>query len=128
MPDAVKPVQTAVYAKLNGAISASVFDRVPATQAFPYVLIGDDTAIDASDKLNDGQEITLTLHQYSQAKGRDEVKTLQGECYDLLHNGSLTVVGWTVRGIEFEYSDTLVDPDGKTYHGVQRFRLIVDRA
>jgi hypothetical protein len=46
-----------------------------------------------------------------------------GDIYDSLHRASLTVTGYDVVGIDQELSETFIDADGLTRHGVQRFRI-----
>lgn len=126
MPDASLPVQAAIFSALSAAVSpVKVYDAVPQNAAFPYLTIGDDTAADAGTKTNQGQEITLTIHAWSQYQGRKEVKELLGKVYDALHEKPLTVPGFSVSMVRFEYSDSFTDADGKTRHGVARYRVII---
>ena len=45
--------------------------------------------------------------------------------HDLLHDVNLSVTGFSLINLRFEYSDILRDPDGITRHGVMRFRAII---
>jgi hypothetical protein len=125
MADASWQVQKAVYAKLNVDLTVNVYDNVPPNAQAPYVTIGDDTAADDSTKTDDGQQITLTIHAWSDYAGRKEVKELGAEIYASLHKQPLVVTGFDVREIRWVFGDTIREPDGHTYHGVQRFRIFV---
>lgn len=125
MADASWQVQKAIYAKLKAALSVSVYDDVPTNAQSPYVTIGDDTASDDSTKTDDRQQISLTIHAWSEKAGRKEVKELGAEIYAALHKQNLIVAGFTVRETRWEFGDTIREPDGHTYHGVQRFRVFV---
>ena len=45
--------------------------------------------------------------------------------HDLLHNHSLSVTGFNLINLRFEFSDILRDPDGVTRHGIMRFRAVM---
>lgn len=131
-------IQTAIYDTLSndyalGAVVKGVYDAVPQAddsgddELFPYVTVGDDTALDWDTDTSNGKEATITIHTWSRYRGRKEVKQIQGLIYDALHLAPITVTGYNVVEIWSEYSETLVDPDGLTRHGVQRFRLIIDK-
>jgi len=107
----------------------AVYDRVPQASEsedpinFPYVVIGDDTAIpfDTDDK--DGQESTITLHIWSRYRGRSETKRIIDAIYNVLHDQSLSISGQTWVYCFFEFSEVFEDNDGLTQHGVVRYRI-----
>lgn len=109
---------------------AAIYDRGPQPQeaedpsSFPYLVIGDDTAIpfDTDDK--DGQESTITIHIWSRYRGKAEVKRITDAIYDVLHNQALAISGQTHVFTYFEYSESFEDQDGLTLHGVARFRIV----
>lgn len=111
----------------------AVYDNVPQVADsgkdadFPYVSIGEDTAFDWDTGNSVGKEATLTIHSWSRDRGRKEVKEIQGAIYNALHLADLTVVGYTTVFIISEFSESLSDPDGITRHGIQRFRIIIDK-
>lgn len=105
-----------------------VFDHVPEKTAFPYVTIGDDTQADWSDKEVDGEEHTLTLHAWSRHRGRRQVKQILGRLKALLHKQTLAMAGHDSVLIRFDFELTMLDPDGKTYHGAIRFRALTRTA
>lgn len=121
-------LQQAIYAYLNGfAGLPSVYDEVPPNPTFPYIAIGDDTHVpfDTDDSL--GSEAIVTIHTWSRYRGRKEAKTIQGIIYQRLTRAPIPVTGFALVTIEFDYSEVLVDPDGITRHGVQRFRVLLDQ-
>lgn len=127
------PIQVAVYDKLDsdvtlsGAISG-VFDQVPQDyDQFPYVTIGEDTVNEWDGDDFVGAEATITVHVWSRFSGREECKIVQGYVYDALHRQTLSVIGYNSVDCVQEFSETLLDPDGLTRHGVQQFRLTVTR-
>ena len=145
MTDHSWPVQQAVYAALrtdaalialigDGASPerARIYDNVPQgtwdddDQSFAaYVTIGDDTAAEAGSKTFEAQDLTLSLHSWSRYNGRKEIKQIMAAVYDVLHDQSLSVSGGTMVNLRWEFSDSFLDADGQTRHGVQRFRMYV---
>jgi hypothetical protein len=121
--------QEIIYATLNGAISCDVYDDVPflpegaPDDAFPYVVIGDDTHTSWDNDDIVGTSATITLHFWSRYQGRKEVKSLMGEARGLLNRASLSKAGYKIVDCLFEFSESFTDPDGRTRHGVQRYRL-----
>lgn len=122
-------IQKAVYARLISTydLNVPVYDHVPQDAAFPYIVIGDSTAIqwDTDDSL--GTESTITIHVWSRFRGREEVKEIQGQIYDALHRHELDIDGCHTVTCEWEHADSFVDPDGITRHGVSRFRILAER-
>lgn len=106
---------------------ASVYDHVPQDAAFPYVVIGDDTMTEWDTDTEQGFEATITIHTWTQAnEGRAQCKSIMDAIYTKLHKGpTITVDGYDTVDVFFEFSQTMLDPDGLTIHGVQRLRVIL---
>lgn len=122
-------LQQAVFDQLsNYPDMPTVYDDVPVDAAFPYVVIGEDTHIpfDTDDSL--GSESTVTLHVWSRYRGKKEAKEIQALIYDAMTRHPLVLDAHDLITIEFEYSEVVLDPDGITRHGVQRFRAITEQA
>lgn len=117
-------MQRAIYARLGAVLApVKVYDHVPQNADFPYVTLGDDTQADWSAKDARGHEHTLTLHAWSRQAGRTQVKELLGAIVAAL-GGRLEVAGhWNVD-LYPEFETTFLEEDGKTYHGVIRFRAL----
>lgn len=130
--DSQWPVQKAVYSALvnDSALAGlmgsppDIYDNPPPNSDFPYVLIGESTAVDSDTKTTDGMEQTLTIHSWSRYRGQREVKLIMAAIVDALDDQALAVTGHTLINLRFEFSDTFKDPDGLTRHGVQRFRVV----
>lgn len=130
---AANAFQSAIYTRLASQLGATpIYDFVPQSSSFPYVVIGADTAIPADTKSNDGQEFTSTIHVWGKGAGRKSVKTLMQSVYAALHHQetAITVTGYSLVLIRCEYSETLQEQgaEGDTdhyYHGVMRFRALV---
>lgn len=124
-------LQEALYTRLNNDSTltdtngASVYDEVPEGSSFPYVTIGETTALEYDTKDLTGSEQTVTFHIWSQYRGAKEAKNIMDRLHDLLHNYSLSVSGANLINLRFDFGDLLRDPDGVTRHGVMRFRAIL---
>jgi len=124
-------LQTTLYSTLNNdsnlttTLGAGVYDEVVETASYPYVQIGEETAIDFGTKNEDGGEFTITIHVWSQYTGSKETKNIMDRIHTLLHDSSLSVTGFNLVNLRFEFSDIIRDPDGITRHGVMRFRAII---
>ena len=124
-------LQTTIYSTLSGdntltnTLGAGVFDEVLENATYPFVSLGEETAIDYSTKNEDGGEFTINIHVWSQYKGSKQTKEIMDRIHDLLHDSNLSVSGFNLVNLRFEFSDILRDPDGVTRHGVMRFRAII---
>ena len=124
-------LQEALYSRLSSdntltnTLGAGVFDEVTQNQATPYISMGYGTAIEYGTKDLDGGEFTVTFDIWSEYKGAKECKQKMARVHTLLHNHSLSVSGFNLINLRFEFSDILIDPDGVTRHGVMRFRAII---
>jgi hypothetical protein len=120
-------VQQAILALLSQSpgIGYSVFDHTPDNQAYPYVVIGDDNVQPFDTKTFNGFELSVVIHTWSQYAGRKEIKTMQGLIYSALHNEAIEVAGYNTVLCQFEFSETFVEDDGRTRHGIQRFNVII---
>ena len=124
-------LQKAIFTALNGTVTGvssaniPIYDDVPEGTVYPYVVIGEETSSNNGTKTLDGVEHTLTLHVWSQYRGRREIKEIMQSVYEKLHNTAITVTGASLVNIRQEFSNTLAEQDGITRHGVMRFRAVV---
>jgi hypothetical protein len=118
-------IQQAIYDELL-SLGHPVYDHVPQVSAYPYIVIGDDTSIPFDTDESVGSESTLTIHVWSQYRGRLESKELLQEIYDKLNRADIAISGCHLVECVGEFQETYVESDGLTRHGVIRFRLIVE--
>mgnify|MGYP001384891170 FL=1 len=125
-------LQTAIYTLLSGDSTLDglvgnnrIYDEVPQNSAYPYVVIGEETTIDASTKDKDAQEFTQTIHIWSRYRGSKQTKEIAQRIYTLLHNVAISVSGASFVNSRNEFFTILLDDDGLTRHGVMRFRVVI---
>jgi len=123
-------LQTSIYNALNvnaitATLSCGVYDEVIEGNTYPFISLGEETTIDYSTMTTVGSETTINIHIWSQYKGSKETKQIMDKIHDLLHDINLTVTGFNLINLRFEFSDIMRDTDGVTRHGVMRFRAII---
>lgn len=127
-------LQAALIARLRDQLTMlPLFGGVPAVffdtpQTFndrqPYVVIY-ELPMDADDTDNTaGYSVAVNVHTWVQERTTAQTGAIMEAIYNALQRyDSLALTGYTVSGIDFEFSTILRDPDGVTKHGVQRFRV-----
>ncbi len=119
-------LQDAVAAAVMTAVTpVSVYDVVPDPPAYPFVLVGDDAAKDWSTSESHGEDVVITIHVWSQDSGREELKTLQGQIYNALHDQNLAVSGYSVAALVFVSSESVFDEEKAALHGISKFRCLL---
>jgi hypothetical protein len=132
-------LQAAVYTRLTGfseltaLVGSSIYDFVPEEALPPFVVIGDDTAIDWSTKTGNGWQATLTVHCWDFEKaGRKSVKNILSAIYDALNRqeSNITVTGFNLVMMYCEFEHTIQDTavegqNDRYYHGIQRYRVLI---
>ena len=118
-------VQKAIFAELSGNLSVPVFDYVPQEDtSSAYVTIGEDTFAPFNTDDIKGFEVGLVIHSWVIDNSRKTCKLLQGEIIQLLDRAELSITGYNLVGIDFEFSDT-TPLEGNVYHGIQRFKITI---
>lgn len=123
-------LQKTIYNTLSGdvaltALVSGVFDDVPEDTAYPFVRIGEETITDNSTKDLQGQVMTITIHAFSEYRGKREVKQIMDAIYDAMHDNDMIVSGANLVNFRFEFMDIVTESDGITRHGVMRFRAVI---
>ena len=136
--DSQNAVQAAIVAALRAAAGVTsqlaegaegVRDHVPQASAFPYLVVGETTARpfdfkDEGGKTEGGMDQQVTIHTWSRQRGLQETKAIMAAVVAALDRQSLTVSGHDLVDIRFVFSQSLLDTDGLTRHGVQRFQVL----
>lgn len=123
-------VQEAVFAALDTGLVAPVYSlgNVPDNLATQYAVVGEATA-EADD--SDGRlgfSVVITVHSWDSdpdSHGFGRVKPLMNDVYTVLNRAALVVSGYTLTDSFFEFEQAMMDPDGLTAHGAQRFRVLL---
>jgi hypothetical protein len=120
-------IQKALYnlfTEGSPAVGYDTYDDTPQGANYPYVVIGEATSEAFDSKTFNGFETAVIIHTWSRFNGREQIKEMMGSVYDLLHDTYLPVTGYNTALCLFEFSETFLENDGITRHGIQRFNLI----
>ena len=126
-------LQKAIYDALTASPSMSVRDDIPTPAdagdktKFPYVTVGECAVIPFDTDDSSGGDATISVNTWSRYKGRKETKNLQAEIYERLHRQELTIDGFDFIACDFLSSESFLDEDGKTRHGISRFRVLMEQ-
>jgi hypothetical protein len=121
----IAAAQQAVYDALQAALApVPVFDDAGVNQSYPYVTIGEFIGGHA-DTLNDeAADFEMTVHVWSRQPGMKECADLMEAAKNALHRVPLVSSDFQWVDTIWNYAQTLRDPDGRTRHGVLRFRML----
>jgi len=117
----------AQYDRLKAATSYRIFDNLPEQAEFPYVVMGEVSGRDWSDKFEPGQEVFSTVHIWSQYPGRKEAAEMQNAILQALTSSPLDLGPgfYTARGA-LDMSEMIIDIDGTTRHGIVRMKYLIE--
>lgn len=124
--------QKALYDKLKSnaylaSLVTDIYDNPPEeTSAYPYVTIGEAVHNEFDTDTDEGNDVTVSVHVWSRDRGRKEVKEIQNAIYLALSRQELSVIGYNFINCQFVTSQSFLDSDGKTRHGVQDFQILLD--
>ena len=124
--------QKALFSALS-ALGLTVYDVAPqavdggAVADWPHVTIGAVVFSQWDTKGVDGFNFVARLHTRSRSASMKEAKEIQGQIYDRLHHGDLTITGYILVLLQFETADVTQVSDG-SFHGVSEFRGMIEKA
>ena len=119
----------AQYDRLKAATSYRIFDNLPEQAEFPYIVMGEVSGRDWSDKFEPGQEVFSTVHIWSQYPGRKEAAEMQDAVLRALTSSPLALgPDFHAVFVALDMSEMIIDIDGTTRHGVVRMKYLIEEA
>ncbi|MBN8919529.1 MAG: DUF3168 domain-containing protein [Rhizobiales bacterium] len=115
----------ALVAMLGGP---NVYDEVPRGAAFPHVAIGEARFSPLGADGPPGEEHQLTLHVWSRQGGHREAHLVTGAVMQALDDADLPLEDHRLVNLRFALADVRREADGRTYHGLVRFRAVTEPA
>jgi len=116
---------------LTALIGANkIFDHVPDNQAYPFVTMRTKPSSDRGNHDFEGWTQGLQIdvwHQYG-GLGDLKVQQIQKRIDELIHSQDICIEGWNIIVLRRSTVDISDDPDGRTKHGVQIFKLLLGEA
>ena len=127
---ALQPVQQALYSKLTSdgvlmGMVSGVYDAPPQHAAVPYIVIGDGEAVGKPQVMGDVTECRLELHVWTTASGRKASLAILNRLHGLLHQGTMSVSGFTLLTMRTSRADTQVEPENDRILGRLEIVLLV---
>lgn len=119
-------VQRAIYGAIS-SLGLTTYDVAPqaadggSTAAFPYVEIGSIILTEFDDFTDRGFWLAIRIHTRSRSGSMAQTKTIQGQIYDRLHRGALSISGFQLLDLWRETTECMRSPDG-SFHGVCEYR------
>lgn len=123
-------LQQRIYTTLTAdatlmALIEAVYDSVPDNEPAPFISFGEFNLGDWGSHTSSGVEGEIQLDVWSEQTGKKEVLTIMNRLYEILHNIDLDITGFPTIVFRCALSTVLKDPDGRTHHGIQRYRIIL---
>ena len=107
-----------------------IYDDVPQGAPKPYLTLGQTTVRDWSTGgdpgTDDGNEHLITLHVWSDVRGKKQASEIAAAVRTALHDQPLTLIGHRLVNLRHEFSEARRDPDGATIHATVRFRAVTE--
>jgi hypothetical protein len=119
-------LQSAIYSTLSEDSTLDslvgnnkIFDSTaPQGTAYPYVIIGLESARDVGTKTKDGKVYNVDIEVWSQYRGQKQIKEVMERVYNLFNNATISVSGASSVMSFVIATTTLVEADGITRHGI----------
>ena len=130
---AFSQVERMIFDLMDGdvALTTPVFTYPPEIQTFPYISFNANVDVaEAGAHDIEQNEHTLQVDVWSQKPGSKECADIMEQVYKTVHNSDGDVTeptNYDVPLIFFTTGSMDRDPDGKTWHGVLRFKIITGR-
>ncbi|WP_029003706.1 DUF3168 domain-containing protein [Azorhizobium doebereinerae] len=111
---------------LDALLAGRIHDVPPKDAAFPFVTLGEAVVSDWSTATEGGSDQALTLHVFSRAGGRAEAMALAAAVQEALHEAPLALPGHALALLRATTAEVRRDGDGRTFHGLVRFRALTE--
>jgi len=105
-----------------------IYDDAPLHVGFPYITFGLTSVYDWSTSTESGTEQIFTLHVWSKAHGKAEALAIMETARAALDDASPTLENHHLVSLRFEFAEVRFDDDLILYHGLLRFRALMEAA
>lgn len=123
----MKLLHKAIRDRIVSATGREVYDDFPENVPMPHIVMGEIDGRDWSDKFRPGQEVTATVHIWSDYHGKKEVAEIMDEVLQALTSSPLSL-GDSFRAVceGLDMSGLIIDIDGITRHGILKLKYLVE--
>ena len=120
-------IHKAIRDRIISATGREVYDDFPENTPMPHIIAGEIEGRDWSDKFQPGQELTATIHVWSDYPGKKEVAEIMDGVLQALTSEPLSLNSEFSAVCEgLDMSEIIIDIDGVTRHGILRFKYLVE--
>ena len=121
------PLLKAQRDRIKSATGREVYDDLPQNASMPYIVAGEIEGREWSDKFQPGQEVTSSIHVWSNYPGRKEAGEIMDEILSALSSSPLNLEGGFGAVVStLELSEIIVDIDGVTRHGILKIKYLIE--
>ncbi len=114
-------------ANLTSLLGGSkIYDLAPRRTKPPYITIGMTQERDWSTSTEGGSEHVVTLHCWTENKGRKLADEILQSVKEIMASASLSMSNHGLVNLVYEFSEIRRDPDGETLHGLVRYRIVTE--
>jgi uncharacterized protein DUF3168 len=131
--NATLALQTALRAELLASPpvtallgAAAVFDDVPQGTRCPYLHLGDIETRDWSTQTRQGHEHIVSLHVWSDYRGRKQALDIIEAVDGALADRSLALAGHVLVSLSTIFWTVLHELGNGLYHGIMRLRVVTE--
>lgn len=133
MSDPSLALQGAVVARMKAdapivaLVGTRIYDEVPTSATFPYLVVGDGQVVGDDDDCVDVSEVTFQIHAWTRPPadtGWPKAKSIAAAVRTAM-KAPFTLGGFDVLLSEFTQIQFLKDPDGLTRHAMVEFRFLI---
>jgi hypothetical protein len=126
-------LQRALFEALNNDASlsaalggAKLFDHAPSNVTFPYMTFGRTSVYDWATGMENDAEQLFTLHVWSKSDGKNETLDVMDLVSARLKDAALALDEHRRVNLRLEFSEARYDEDLSAYHGLLRFRAMIE--
>jgi hypothetical protein len=117
----------AMITRLEAQTTYTIYDENPQDAAYPYVVMGEVEGRPWTDKFEDGMEVYPTVHIWSLYHGRKEADEMADAILQALTLSLLDLAPNFRAALDsLDSYNLMVDLDGKTRHGILRFKYLIE--
>lgn len=108
-------------------LNPKIYDHTPDNLPFPFARMSIKPMTDRANEDWDGVSFLYTIDTWSQApnQGNLKVQQIQKRIDELLHQQDICIDGWNIVVHRRSTVDILDEPDGRTKHGIQTFKIFL---
>ncbi len=108
-------------------LTPKIYDSVPDARPYPYVKLQIKPMTDRGNHTDEGVALDYQIDVWAQKpnQGDLQVQQIQARIDELLHKQDICIDGWNVIVHRRASVNILDEPDGRTKHGIQIFKLFL---